>query len=37
MLDLDSTSVSEECAMVCMELQYEDASEDKVVYSDQRG
>ena len=35
MLDLDSTSVSEECAMVCMELQYEDASEDEVVYSDQ--
>ena len=32
MLDLDSTSVSEECAMVCMELQYEDASEDEVVY-----
>ena len=35
MLDLDSTSVSEECAMVCTELQYEDASEDQVVYSDQ--
>ena len=35
MLDLDSTSVSEECAMVCMELQYENASEDQVVYSDQ--
>ena len=35
MLDLDSTSVREECAMVCMELQYEDASEDEVVYSDQ--
>ena len=35
MLDLDSTSVSEECAMVCTELQYEDASEDKVVYGDQ--
>ena len=35
MLDLDSTSASEECAMVCMELQYEDASEDEVVYSDQ--
>ena len=35
MLDLDSTSVSEECAMVCTELQYEDASKDKVVYSDQ--
>ena len=35
MLDLDSTSVSEECAMVCMELQYEDASKDQIVYSDQ--
>ena len=35
MLDLDSTSVSEECAMVCTELQYEDASEDQVVYGDQ--
>ena len=34
MLDLDSTSVSEECAMVCTELQYEDASKDEVVYSD---
>ena len=36
MLDLDSTSVSEECAMVCTELQYEDASEDEVVYGDKR-
>ena len=36
MLDLDSTSVSEECAMVCMELQYEDASKNEVVYGDQR-
>ena len=35
MLDLDSTSVSEECTMVCMELQYEDANEDQVVYGDQ--
>ena len=35
MLDLDSTSVSEECAMVCTELQYEDSSEDEVVYGDQ--
>ena len=35
MLDVDSTSVSVECAMVCMELQYEDASEDEVVYGDQ--
>ena len=36
MLDLDSTSVSEECAMVCTELQYEDASENEVVYGEQR-
>ena len=36
MLNLDNISVREECAMVCMELQYEDASEDKVVYGDQR-
>ena len=35
MLDLDNISVREECAMVCMELQYEDASEDEVVYRDQ--
>ena len=32
MLDLDSTSVSEECAMVWTELQYEDADEDQFVY-----
>ena len=35
MLDLDSTSVCEECAMVCTELQYEHADEDQVVYGDQ--
>ena len=35
MLDLDSTSVCEECAMVCTEPQYGDASEDEVVYRDQ--
>ena len=35
MLDLDSTSVREECGMVCTEPQYEDASEDEVVYGDQ--
>ena len=35
MLELDSISVSEECAMVCTELQYEDASEDEVVYGAQ--
>ena len=35
MLDLDDISVREECAMVCTEPQYEDASEDEVVYGDQ--
>ena len=35
MLDLDNISVCEECAMVCTELQYEDASEDEVLYGDQ--
>ena len=34
MLDLDNISVREECAMVCTEPQYEDASEDEVVYRD---
>ena len=35
MMDLDSTSVCEECAMVCTELQYGDVDEDQVVYRDQ--
>ena len=35
MLDLDNISVHEECVMVCTERQYEDVSEDKVVYGDQ--
>ena len=35
MLDLDSISACEECAMVCTEPQYEDASEGEVVYGDQ--
>ena len=35
MLDLDNISVSEECAMMCTEAQYEDADEDIVVYGDQ--
>ena len=35
MLDLDNISVCEECAMVCTEPQYEDTSEDEVVYGDQ--
>ena len=35
MLDLDCTSVCEECVMMCTELQYEDADEDLVVHGDQ--
>ena len=35
MLDMDSTSVCEECAMMCTELQYEDVDEDQIVYGDQ--
>ena len=35
MVDLDNISVREECVMVCTELQYEDVSEDEVVYGDQ--
>ena len=35
MLDLDSTSVCEECVMMCTELQYEDVDKDQVVYGDQ--
>ena len=35
MLDLDCTTVCEECAMVCTKLQYEDVNEDEVVYGDQ--
>ena len=34
-LDLDSTSVCEECVMVCTELQYEDVDEVEVVFGDQ--
>ena len=35
MLDLNNASVCKECAMMCTELQYEDADEDIVVYRDQ--
>ena len=35
MLDLDNTSVSEECVVVCMDIHYEDWDEDIIVYSDQ--
>ena len=34
MLDLDGTSLCEECVMMCTELQYEDTDEDVVVYGD---
>ena len=35
MLDLDNISVSEECVMMCTEVQFEDADQDIVVYGDQ--
>ena len=35
MLDLDNSSVSEECTMMCMEVQHEYREEDLVVYGDQ--
>ena len=35
MMDLDNTSVSEECVMVCMDIHYEDWDEDIIMYSDQ--
>ena len=35
MLDLDNISVSEECGMMCTEVQYEDDDKDIVVYEDQ--
>ena len=35
MLDLDNTSVCKECALMCTELQYEDADKDIVVYRDE--
>ena len=35
MLDLDNVSVSEECAMMCMEVHHEHGDEDLVVYGDQ--
>ena len=36
MLDLDRTSVYEECVMMCTGLHYEDADENLVVYGDKR-
>ena len=35
MMDLDNTTVSNEYAMVCTDLHYEDWDEDIIVYSDQ--
>ena len=35
MWDLDNVSVSEECAMMCTEVQHEDEDEELVVYKDQ--
>ena len=35
MMDLDNTSVSKECAMVCMDVHYEDWDWDIIMYGDQ--
>ena len=35
MLGLDDSSVSEECVMLCTEVQYEDGDEDLIAYGDQ--
>ena len=35
MLDLDNSSVNEECAMMCMDIHCEDGDKDIIVYSDQ--
>ena len=35
MLDLDKSSISKECAMMCMEVQNEDGDKDLIVYGDQ--
>ena len=34
-MDLDNSSVCKECAMVCMDIHYEDRDEDIIVYGDQ--
>ena len=36
MRDLDNSSVSEDCAVVCMDIHYEDWDEDTIMYGDQR-
>ena len=35
MMDLDNTSVSKECVMVCMDVHYEDWDKDIIMYGDQ--
>ena len=35
MMDLDNSSVREECAVMCMEVHYEDGDKDLIVYGDQ--
>ena len=35
MMDLDDSSVSKECAMMCMDVHCEDGDEDLIVYGDQ--
>ena len=35
MLDFDNHSVNKDCAMMCMEVQYEDGNEDLVECADQ--
>ena len=35
MLDLDNSSVSKKCAMMCMRLQYEDGDKDLIVYREE--
>ena len=35
MMDLDNAGVSKECAMVCMDVHYEDWDKDIIMYGDQ--
>ena len=35
MMDLDNSSVNEECAMMCMDVHCEDGDEDIIMYGDQ--
>ena len=34
-MDFDNSSVSKECAMVCMDVHYEDSDDNIIMYSDQ--